>query len=104
MLVMVNDSDMVLNWYPLLCGWSGPEAIGYTGSIGNLGPCHGAYRHMCVGQIVGRQHDWALYFSSCYLLSAIADTALFADRPSGEVLAPAKQTVRQSVPRRTRAK
>ncbi len=104
MLVMVNNSDMVLKWYPLLCGWNGPEAIGYTGSVGYLGPCHEAYRQMCVAQMVGRQHDWAPYFSSCYLLSVIADTALFADRSAGEIPTPAKPTARQTVPSRARAR
>src|SRR5262249_51985093 len=65
MLVMVNDTDNVLKWYPLLCGWSGPEAIGYTSAIGNLGPCHRAYEQMCVAQIVGTQHAWVPYFRPC---------------------------------------
>ena len=105
LLVLVNDNDMVLNWYPLLCGWSGPEAIGYTRSIGNLGPCHGAYAQMCVGNIVGRQHDWVPYFRSCYVLSAIADTALFGDRRPGNAPTPAKYDARrQRVPHRVPAK
>jgi hypothetical protein len=105
MLVMVNDSDMVLNWYPLLCGLSGPEAIGYTGSIGNLGPCHAAYAQMCVSSAVGSQHDWVPYFTSCYVLAAIADTALFADRRAGAVPTTARQDPRrQRVPRRASAK
>ena len=100
MLVMVNDTDNVLRWYPLLCGWSGPEAIGYTGAIGNLGPCHRAYEQMCVAQIVGSQHDWVPYFQSCCLSAAIAHTALFADRKAEEAPTPVTQDARRPLPRR----
>jgi hypothetical protein len=103
-LAMVNNQDSVIKWYPLLYGLNGPDAIGYTGAICHLGPCHAAYRQMCVGHIVGQEHDWAPYFRSCYLLSAIANTALFADRSAGEVPSPAEETVRQRVPRRGRVK
>jgi hypothetical protein len=104
MLVMVNDTDIVLTWYPLLQGWHGPEAIGYTGSRGNLGPCYAAYAEMYVSHIVGRQHDWESYFTSRYLLAAIAGTALFADH-GAEAPIPAREDVRrQRVPRRPAAK
>jgi hypothetical protein len=101
MLVMVNDRDNVLNWYPLLCGWNGPEALGYTGAVGNLGPCCHAYEQLYVGHIVGRQHDWVPYFESCRLLAAISHTALFTDR--GETAAPAAAAGnlrRRALPRR----
>jgi hypothetical protein len=106
-LALVNNSDMVLNLYPLLCGWDGPEALGYTGAVGPLGCCGQAYEQMCVAHIVGRQHDWVPYFRSCYLLAAIADTALFPDRGAEAVVrarAPSSHGARrQSVPRRRSA-
>lgn len=84
MVSTVNSNDLVLKWYPLLQGWHGPEAIGYTGPTRDVSPDYSKLEIMCVGHMVGRRHHWDPYIDSPPIASAIVDAAMFGDRVQDE--------------------
>jgi hypothetical protein len=74
MLVFVNGADRALRWYPRLWGRGGPEALGYVGACGHLGP-HGEHlRHSDCACYVGSEHDWQSYAYSPALMAETVAT------------------------------
>ncbi|MBI1901731.1 MAG: alpha/beta hydrolase [Planctomycetia bacterium] len=76
MFVFVNNSDRALKWYRRLWGRGGPEALGYVGACGHLGPDGEHLREFDCTCHIGSEHDWQSFVYSPLLMGQTA-SALF---------------------------
>ncbi len=80
-LLVNNECDRALRFYPRMYGRGGPSALGYEGLATN---CLSAGDQPKVAQMdaccyVGKQHDWTLHFGSSAITARIRPYAFFID-------------------------
>lgn len=83
LLNLFNSCDLALNHYHLLYGRRCcQEALGCTGLAGiqALGPDRGKIAQYDACCIVGREHNWELYFGSPALVARMAPYVFFEDQ------------------------
>jgi hypothetical protein len=74
LLVVFNQCDPVLRWYPRMYGRGGPQALGFVGlPVSRLRPAdQPKVQEINVSRIVGESHSWRDYEGSAPMMSRIA--------------------------------
>ncbi|HEY2882789.1 MAG TPA: hypothetical protein VGJ15_10155 [Pirellulales bacterium] len=62
MLALNNGCDRALKHYRALDPCTKPEALGYTGAVGPLGPNRDKLRQTNLCCVIGKEHNWENYF------------------------------------------